>query len=202
MQLNIEKSAEQDYECSEGWLVNIDPDIDQRSFSQSSVDFQYIQIEDPVRRKTNNSLLAGATLKGQNQLKAMRGLILLPEEIDFGVLKEGNTYGFTLLLKNTGVDTCRFKVKQPPPATGIRVNYKPGPVSFNSLPNGKILDWSRLKKFANDKIKVTLKQEVNLGWVENIAGKGENVGDQHFLLFSQCFQKASFSGSLKVEIVW
>ena len=34
--------------------------------------------------------------------------------------------------------------------------------------------------------------------VENIAGKGENAGYQHFLLFSQCFQKASFSGSLKV----
>ena len=92
--------------------------------------FQYIQVEDPVRRRTNNSLTAGATIKGQTQLQAMRGLILLPEEEDFGVLKEGSTYAFTLILKNTGVDTCRFKVKQPPPATGIRVIYKPGPVSF------------------------------------------------------------------------
>ena len=33
--------------------------------------------------------------------------------------------------------------------------------------------------------------------VENIVGKGENVGDQHFLLFQQCFQKESVSGSLK-----
>ena len=38
--------------------------------------------------------------------------------------------------------------------------------------------------------------------VENIEGKGENAGYQHFLLFPQCFQKASFSGSLKVGIVW
>ena len=30
--------------------------------------------------------------------------------------------------------------------------------------------------------------------VENIVGKRENAGDQHFLLFSQCFSKASFSG--------
>ena len=30
-------------------------------------------------------------------------------------------------------------------------------------------------------------------WVENIVGKGENAGNQHFLLFPQCFQKASFS---------
>ena len=34
-----------------------------------------------------------------------------------------------------------------------------------------------------------------LGWVENIVGKGENAGFQHFPLFPQCFQKASFSGS-------
>ena len=27
---------------------------------------------------------------------------------------------------------------------------------------------------------------------ENIVGKGENAGYQHFLLFPQCFQKASF----------
>ena len=38
--------------------------------------------------------------------------------------------------------------------------------------------------------------------VENIVGKGENAGYQHFLLFPGCFQKASFSGSLKVVIVW
>ena len=37
--------------------------------------------------------------------------------------------------------------------------------------------------------------------VENIVGKGENAGYQHFLLFSPCCQKASFQGSLKVGIV-
>ena len=31
--------------------------------------------------------------------------------------------------------------------------------------------------------------------VENIVGKGENAGDQHFLLFQQYFQKPSFSES-------
>ena len=29
--------------------------------------------------------------------------------------------------------------------------------------------------------------------VENIVGKGENAGNQHFLLFSQCFQKLCFN---------
>ena len=36
--------------------------------------------------------------------------------------------------------------------------------------------------------------------VENIVGKGENAGYQHFLLFPQCFQKASLSGLLKVRL--
>ena len=37
---------------------------------------------------------------------------------------------------------------------------------------------------------------------ENIVGKGENAGYQHFLLFPQCFQKSYFSRSLKVGVVW
>ena len=64
----------------------------------------------------------------------------------------------------------------------------------------KILDWSKLKAFADDKIKVTEKLKFALGRVENTVGKGENAGYQHFLLFPQCFQKASFSGASKVGI--
>ena len=41
-----------------------------------------------------------------------------------------------------------------------------------------------------------------MGRVENIAGKGENAGYQHFLLFPQCFQKLPFPEVLKVGIVW
>ena len=37
--------------------------------------------------------------------------------------------------------------------------------------------------------------------VENIVGKGENAGHQHFLLFPQCFENAFFPVS-KVVIVW
>ena len=39
-----------------------------------------------------------------------------------------------------------------------------------------------------------------LGRVENIVGKGENAGYQHFLLFLQCFLEASFPGSLKLGL--
>ena len=58
---------------------------------------------------------------------------------------------------------------------------------LNSLPIDKMLGWSKLKAFADDKIKVTEKFKFVLGRVENIVGKGENAGYQHFLLFPQCF---------------
>ena len=38
--------------------------------------------------------------------------------------------------------------------------------------------------------------------VENIVGKGENAGYQHFLLFLQCFEKAPFPDMSKGIIVW
>ena len=61
---------------------------------------------------------------------------------------------------------------------------------------------SRFKAFAGNKINLTKNFKFVFERVENIVGKGENVGYQHFLLLSQCFQKASFTGSLKVWIVW
>ena len=64
-------------------------------------------------------------------------------------------------------------------------------LSFNSLPNAKILNWSKFKAFADDKINVTLKLKFVLGRVENIVGKGENDGYQLFLFFQQCFPKVS-----------
>ena len=80
------------------------------------------------------------------------------------------------------------------------VNYRHG--YFNSLPNDKILDWSKLKGFADHKINVSGKLKFLLGTVENIVGKGENAGYKHFLLHPQRFQKASGTRSLKVMIVW
>ena len=86
--------------------------------------------------------------------------------------------------------------------------------SLKSLPNDKILDMTKLtvidsnldmtklKVFADDKINVAKMMISVFARVENIVGKGENAGYQHFLLFPQCFQKASFLGSLKVGIVW
>ena len=69
---------------------------------------------------------------------------------------------------------------------------------LNSLPNDKILGLSKFKALADDKIIVTQKLKFTWGRIENIMGKGENAGYQHFLLFPQCFQKLSF----QVWIVW
>ena len=64
----------------------------------------------------------------------------------------------------------------------------------NSLHNDKIQDWSKLKAPAANKINATEKSKFVSQRVENMVRKGENAGYQHFLLFPQCFQKASLSG--------
>ena len=62
--------------------------------------------------------------------------------------------------------------------------------SFKSLPNEKILDWSKFKELADDKINVTEKVTLGFGRIENIVGKGENAEcfqkAYKFLLFPQC----------------
>ena len=65
----------------------------------------------------------------------------------------------------------------------------------------KSLDWSKLKAFADNKTDATEKSKLVMGRVENIVVKGENAGHQHFLIFPQCFQRVSYTGSLKFLIV-
>ena len=73
---------------------------------------------------------------------------------------------------------------------------------ISSLPNDNFLDWTKFKAFADDNLNVAKRMISVYDRVENIVGKGENAGYQHFLLFPQCFQKVSFSVSLKVGTVW
>ena len=75
-------------------------------------------------------------------------------------------------------------------------------IRINSLPNSNFLDWSKLKAFAEDKLNLAEKLKFVLERVENIVGKEENAGNQHFLLFPQCFQTATPIGLFKVGIVW
>ncbi|XP_059576321.1 sperm-associated antigen 17 isoform X3 [Alligator mississippiensis] len=80
------------------------------------------KIEHPIGGRVNISSHETAT-------KCLSGFLLIPAQVTFGVLKEGCTYATTVILKNVGVDFLRFRVKQPPPSTGLRVIYTPGPVA-------------------------------------------------------------------------
>ena len=73
---------------------------------------------------------------------------------------------------------------------------------FNPSPDNTISDESKLKEFADDNLNTNKRLKFTLKRVENIVGKGEMLVTSHFLLFPQCFQKASSVGSLKVETMW
>ena len=62
---------------------------------------------------------------------------------------------------------------------------------FNSLSNDKILTVTKLKALADDIFSVAKIMIPVFDNVKNIVGKRENAGNQHFLLFPQCFQKLS-----------
>ena len=80
-----------------------------------------------VHQSTSTSV-AGKIYSYPTQLLELR-----PIEVDFGTLEEGCTYQFNVSLRNVGINPCRFKIKQPPPSTGIKVFYSPGQVSFLNL---------------------------------------------------------------------
>ncbi|XP_056225932.1 sperm-associated antigen 17 isoform X2 [Seriola aureovittata] len=83
---------------------------------------QFLSVEEPVRRKCR-------TISQTYPNVVVRGFQLLPPSVDFGTLQEGTSSAITVVMKNVGVDSCRFHVKQPPPTTGLRVIYNPGPVA-------------------------------------------------------------------------
>ncbi|XP_045139651.1 sperm-associated antigen 17 [Echinops telfairi] len=85
------------------------------------------QVNDSVGGKVNTSSIARAAINNPNL--APIGFHLLPSSVNFGILREGHTYVTTVKLKNIGVDFCRFRVKQPPSSTGLKVTYKHGPVA-------------------------------------------------------------------------
>ncbi|XP_028331007.1 sperm-associated antigen 17 isoform X4 [Gouania willdenowi] len=83
---------------------------------------QFWAVDQPVRRMCRTVSLADPTV-------IIRGFELLPSRVDFGTVREGTSSSVTVIMRNVGVDTCRFKVKQPSSITGLRVNYNHGPVA-------------------------------------------------------------------------
>ena len=72
-----------------------------------------------MRRRVNTVSVAGGNKTFPGRMETLRGFELLPPRVSFGVLKEGCTYIHSVLIKNVGIDSCRFKVKQPPLSTGM-----------------------------------------------------------------------------------
>ena len=72
---------------------------------------------------------------------------------------------------------------------------------INPLLDDKILDWSKLKQFADDNFKFDENSRKFSKQVENV-GKGEIARYEQFLLFPQCFQKSCFPVASKGVIVW
>ena len=68
---------------------------------------------------------------------------------------------------------------------------KPG---FNPLGNVYFLDWIKFKAIADDKLIIAKIMIPYFDRVDNILGKGEYAGYQHFLLFPHCFQMTFFTG--------
>ena len=69
------------------------------------------------------------------------------------------------------------------------------------LTDNRNLVFSELKAFADNNFRETQMMSFFFDRIENIVGKGENVGLQHFLLCPHCFQKASFKGSSSLHFV-
>ena len=55
--------------------------------------------------------------------------------------------------------------------------------TFNPLPDDKILGLPKLKAFAGNKLNATQNVKVVFHKIENIVGKEENAGYQHFVIF-------------------
>ena len=72
-------------------------------------------------------------------------------------------------------------------------------LSVKGLPvNNTFLDFSKLKAFADNRIKGTEKSKSVMGWVESIVAQGFSAG-YHCFFFPQCFHQiiSLFQGCLK-----
>ncbi|CAI9738928.1 Hypothetical predicted protein [Octopus vulgaris] len=79
--------------------------------------------------KPIDSRLAGSSLQEKDRMKLSKSLELSVKELQFGKIKVGQTYEKFFFLRNIGVDSCRFKIKQPPPTSGLKVFYRLGPIA-------------------------------------------------------------------------
>ena len=75
-------------------------------------------------------------------------------------------------------------------------------ININSLPHSKILDWSKLKQFADNNFKFDENGRQFSKQVENTVGKGGIAGNEQFLLFPKCFQKTCTETRKNQGLFW
>ena len=65
---------------------------------------------------------------------------------------------------------------------------------LKALPNDNILDWSKLKICADDKVNLIKKLKYVLGWSRKNCGKRENADNQHFFFSYNVFKRLHSQG--------
>ncbi|PRP86066.1 sperm-associated antigen 17 [Planoprotostelium fungivorum] len=99
--------------------------------SRSSIDGQNgkpSKTESPGKRKTRTVVLGNTNLPGVPVPLTTHLFDVFPPKIDFGTVALGHTYKTVIQLVNIGIDTGRYKVKQPK-SKELKVHYVPGPVA-------------------------------------------------------------------------
>ena len=72
-------------------------------------------------------------------------------------------------------------------------------IPFDSYPNDKILDASKLNEFEDDNFKFDENCRKSSSLIENNVGKGEIACYKQFLLFTQCFQTETCIEDIEVQ---
>lgn len=67
--------------------------------------FQFLTVEEPVRRVCRTVSLTDPSV-------VVRGFQFLPPSVDFGTLQEGTSSAITVVMKNVGVDMCRYSMQK------------------------------------------------------------------------------------------
>ena len=71
----------------------------------------------------------------------------------------------------------------------MKKSSKKSAADVEPFPKRQILDFSKLKEFADDNFKFDESDRKFSKWLENTVGKGEIARYEQFLLFAQCFQR-------------
>ena len=95
-----------------------------------------------------------------------------------------------------------LKCCHPSKLGSVLLNYFSFELTLHSLPDDKIVDWYKLKQFADNTLKCISNEKHVPYRVENIVRKREIACYKQFLLFSQCFPQLYILGASKCGILW